>query len=65
MNTAPRDPGEAVPRDVENIMVFAELEERHVRTHRALDDAKEERKRWLRVQSMAEERLRKQKEYGW
>ncbi len=65
METAPRDPGEAVPRDVENIMVFAELEERHVRNHRALDDAKEERNRWLRVQEMVEERERKKREYGW
>jgi hypothetical protein len=63
--TAPRDPGETLPRDVETIMVLAGLEERRIHHHRALDDAEEERQRWLKVQDKAAEQKRKKEEYGW
>ena len=51
--TAPRDPGEELPTAVETIMVLAQMEERRPHHHRALDDAEEERLRWLRVGEMA------------
>jgi hypothetical protein len=54
--TAPRDPGEALPTAVETIMVLAQMEERRPHHHRALDDAEEERLRWIRVREMAQER---------
>ncbi|MGE0665032.1 MAG: transcriptional regulator [Sphingomonadales bacterium] len=54
--TAPRDPGEELPTAVETIMVLAQMEERRPHHHRALDDAEEERLRWLKVREMAEER---------
>ncbi|MEN3974974.1 transcriptional regulator [Emcibacter sp. SYSU 3D8] len=52
--TAPRDPGEELPMAVETIMVLASMEERRPHHHRALDDAQEERRQWIRVREMAE-----------
>lgn len=54
--TAPRDPGEKLPTVVETIMVLAQMEERRHHHHRALDDAEEERLRWVTVREMAEKR---------
>ena len=52
--TAERPPGEELPSMVEDIMVMAEMRERRIHHHRALDDAEEERRRWLTVRDMAE-----------
>lgn len=57
--TAPRDPGEELPSAVETIMVMASMAERRPHHHRALDDAEEERLRWVTVREMAE------KQKGW
>lgn len=57
--TAPRDPGEELPGVVETIMVMASMAERRPHHHRALDDAEEERLRWVTVREMAE------KQKGW
>jgi hypothetical protein len=58
--TAPRDPGEELPTAVETIMVLSQMEERRPHHHRALDDAEEERRLWLKVRDKAA----KQKDWG-
>ncbi len=52
--TAPRDPGEELPTAVETVMVMASMQERRPHHHRALDDAEEERLRWITVREVAE-----------